>query len=394
MAQRFPNTQIIKKNNKIIRIAISCVFAFVVLALCWVVITLLGWNESIGAKGLSCGVSIGAGTWMESWLKKKRLSFKRRIKPHVTNNKQKNYKWILFVVLFAMVLIPILLLFLTENCYKKEFEEAKQNNTIDAYMNFVNNHPNHVISYEARDSIVSIYRRDYAIVDIPVTQEGLDNTLKSKLKVMQMERIDEAYKKAKETQTIEGWKYYMEIVPSSEWRDAQTQIDWISEANFSEIRKKQEVEERARENALWETDDSAWEVASTRDNISSYKNYLKLYPYGNHCGAAEKRLIDLEVDKVFAGDHGKLPPMDKSYSMGTSYSILELENRTDYNLTINYSGPDSKRIVIPPHQTGELRIDNGTYRIAASVGHGVRPYAGEEKLYGCRYSSYFYIITY
>ena len=366
-----------------------------VLVLCWIVITLLGWNGSTGAKGLACGVAIGAGSWMESWLKKKKFSFKKKQKPQVPkSHKQQNYRWILFVVIFAMILIPILLLVLTKYCYQKEFEKAKQDNTIVAYMNFVNNHPNDANSYEAIDSIVSFYRRDYAILDIPVSQEGLDYTLKNKLKEMQMERIDEAYKTAKETQTIEGWEYYMKIVPSSEWRDAQTQIEWISEENNSKIRKKQEAEDRARENALWETDDSAWETACARDNINSYKKYLKLYPYGNHCGTAERRLIDLEVDKIFAGDHGNLPPMNKSYSMGTSYSILELENRTDYNLTINYSGPDSKRIIIPPHQTREFKIGNGSYRIAASVGHGVRPYAGVEDLYGCRYSSYFYIVTY
>ena len=157
-----------------------------------------------------------------------------------------------------------------------------------------------------------------------------------------------------------------------------------------------EAEERItalQEELLWKTEKSAWETALERDNELAYKKYIELYPNGKHGRQAEKKLIDIEVASVFAGEHGTLPQMDRGYSTGTSYSVIEIENRTQYELTVNYSGPDSKRMVIPSYGTKSMRIGNGSYRVAANVGHGVIPFAGTEYLDGSHYSSSFYIST-
>ena len=392
------------KDNRFVRIVLSCVFALVVLVLLSIMITLFGWNESVGVKGLICGISIGAGTWFESWLKKKNFSFGKKRKPQVNKYKpprRPNYAWIIAIVLGIALVSIISIILSTTVHYSKQFEQAKQENTVDAYLDFIDKHPRSSYADEARDSVANICRRCYDIMDIPILRANLDKKTKEQLLSVRQEKIDEAYKDALNANTIEGWEHYKALVYPRDYRDADTRIEWINDAcrtkeaarqNEENQRKKQQMAEE--ENALWETEESAWETAYERHNIKSYKKYLKLFPYGEHADAAERFLIDLEVDRVFASDHGELPSMDKSYSMGTSYSVLELENRTDYDLTISFSGPDSKRVVIPPYKTIELKIENGSYRIAASVGHGVRPFAGQEDLYGCRYSSYFYIVTY
>ena len=81
---------------------------------------------------------------------------------------------------------------------------------------------------------------------------------------------------------------------------------------------------------------------------------MELYPHGRHAKQVERKLIDFEVDAVFAGEHGTLPSMDKGYNTGSSRSTIEIENRTQYELTVSYSGPDSKRMEIPAYGTRKI----------------------------------------
>ena len=86
--------------------------------------------------------------------------------------------------------------------------------------------------------------------------------------------------------------------------------------------------------------------------------------------------------------------MDQTGYGGGSTSSISIYNRTSYNLTLLYSGPDSKRIVISPNQTGYITLRNGSYKIAASVSaSNVRNYAGSENLRGGSYSAEYYIVT-
>ena len=70
-------------------------------------------------------------------------------------------------------------------------------------------------------------------------------------------------------------------------------------------------------------------------------------------------------------------------------------NGTSYTLTILYSGPDSKRLVINAGGTKSVRLKNGQYRVAASVSAAnVSNYAGSENLNGGSYNVDYYISTY
>ena len=136
-------------------------------------------------------------------------------------------------------------------------------------------------------------------------------------------------------------------------------------------------------------------MTKNKNTISACKNYISKYPYGTYAEEANKKIIDLEVDGIFKGDYGQLPPMSKSSSFSHSTSNdLKLFNNTQYTLTIRYSGIESKKIVISPHGRTSVTLKPGTYKIAASVSaSNVRNYAGTESLSGGEYGSEFYIQT-
>lgn len=144
----------------------------------------------------------------------------------------------------------------------------------------------------------------------------------------------------------------------------------------------------------WEREDTAWEMACTIDTKESYRRYVAMYPSGPHRAEASKRIIDFEVNDVFNGEHGTLPGMKHVEEDEESpTSTIVVENATEYVLTVMYSGPESKSIQIPPYGRNAVTLQNGRYRIAASVPRAsVRPYAGSESLSGGRYEAGYCIV--
>ena len=184
------------------------------------------------------------------------------------------------------------------------------------------------------------------------------------------------YRVADDKSTESAWRHYQRLVPTDYFKD--------SESKIAEI-----------ENQVWNTEAKAWQMAMSENNISAFTKYESLYPKGAHIDLCEKKLIDLEVSRVYAGDHGALPEMDRTGYGGGPTSYITVTNRTSYTLTLLYSGPDSKRLVITAGGISSIRLKNGSYRVAASVlASTVSNYAGNENLQGGNYSAEYYISSY
>ena len=187
---------------------------------------------------------------------------------------------------------------------------------------------------------------------------------------------DSLYNVADRKSTVLGWKQYQRVVPTNYVRDSDKKMEII-------------------ENQAWSTESKAWRQATSENSISAYEKYKSLYPNGAHIGICEKKLIDLEVSRIYAGEHGTLPAMDRTGYGGGSTSYITVTNSTSYTLTILYSGSDSKKLVIGAGKTKFVRLKNGQYRVAASVSaSNVSNYAGTENLLGGDYSVDYYIRTY
>lgn len=138
--------------------------------------------------------------------------------------------------------------------------------------------------------------------------------------------------------------------------------------------------------------DPAWVKA--QDKLVHYQRFVQRHPRHAATPAMEKRIIDLEVADIARGEHGELPqpqPVGSSYGTITS---LQIKNDTEYELTVRYSGPDSKKVVIPSAKTQSLTLPNGSYKVAASVNaRHVTNYYGTNDLQGGRYDTVYYIST-
>jgi hypothetical protein len=293
--------------------------------------------------------------------------------------KQKAIKTIIFVLLHIVILMGIILSIRNANIREQNFFNAQNEiHTVKSYNAYLDKYgQSSTFSFQANDSIDAIERREDNALWNNLIQQGkyqeyINSTKKGLYK-------NEAEKKLEE----QIWKQ------SKKQNSYQTYLDKYPYGKFASEAKEM------KENALWNTESKAWNEATRIDEIYAYEKYLKLYHYGSHFSRAKKKIIDKEVDNIFGSDHGSLPSMDKtSYSYGDSYSIISIYNNTAYTLTLRYSGNDSQSISIPSRSSRSLTLQNGNYRIAASVSaSNVRNFAGTENLTGGSYDVEYYIQT-
>lgn len=179
-----------------------------------------------------------------------------------------------------------------------------------------------------------------------------------------------SYKKALSTNTLESLEKYIADNPKGRF---------VNECKKNIALVIKENEQKDYENALTTT--------------SSYtlEEFISKYPNHKSVKSFRKKLIDLEVNEIY-GDRntGQLPSFDRNSSSNSSYSVIEIENDTQCNLVVRYSGADTKMIEIPAGAIRSISMLSGTYRIAASACGS--NYAGTENLQGS-YSTKYYITT-
>ena len=187
---------------------------------------------------------------------------------------------------------------------------------------------------------------------------------------------DSLYKIADKAGTLHDWLRYQKIVPSEYYKDSSEKIEGLLAVE-------------------WNTDSKAWKQASSSNTVSSYDKYLSMYPNGKYAKDAEKRIVDIGIARTYSGYHGPLPQMDRVHSGNGPKSLINVNNNTDYALTLLYSGADSKRLIIDPQGYASISLHNGAYKVAAYVSaSNVRSYAGTEQLLGGEYSVSYYIRSY
>ena len=156
----------------------------------------------------------------------------------------------------------------------------------------------------------------------------------------------------------------------------------------------EELNERMKERE-WGSEDTAWGRACELNSKESYEKYMAMYPQGAHIGEATCRLIDAKVAQMLRDAHEELPNIERTEADDDSpKSTLHIKNNTGYPLTVYLSGDNSKKVVILPDGTVDVTVDNGLYKLGASVPPShIRPYAGQTTLRGGRYEIGFWVVT-
>lgn len=297
------------------------------------------------------------------------------------------------IVILAIIGLVSLCTNLNENSQKGMIKEARNQSSVymkvGKYEKYLSKYPDGKYSHEAENAILSylddlsFYGNSYngkkgieAVEKIENTKERYSGShFESRIDSLLTAKVDQVYREAASKGTIEAWLSYQSMLPEEYWRDSENRIEEI-------------------ENRDWGTESMAWRTAQRVNTLTAYSRYLELYPKGAHAKAADKKVIDLSVSNIFAGDHGTLPGMDKTSYSSSGRNTISVSNDTQYTLTLLYSGPDSKRLVLYPRSSGTVSLPNGTYRVAASVAaSNVRSYAGTETLTGGSYDVSYYIST-
>lgn len=307
---------------------------------------------------------------------------------------------------------------------ERDWSLAKSSNTINGYKKFLLDYTNskytsqveikikeleEEANWNTTKNINSVYAYENYLFSFPESKYVFE----AKNKIQQI-KDDLAWKEADTQATSESYQKYISNFPSGTKKtQALERIQEIKiiQPKWENVIKKNTPDgyrtflnqyysssysTKARQK-LSELEEKFWSEALTGKSLKKYQNYISNFPDGKYYDEAEKAIIDIEVDNIFKGDHGVLPPMSKT--SGRYYNVntneIEIYNKTSYILSVRYSGSfESKKIVLSPNQKQKFTIRNGDYKVAASVNAtNVRNYAGKEKLEGGSYTSEFYIET-
>jgi outer membrane protein assembly factor BamD (BamD/ComL family) len=315
------------------------------------------------------------------------------------------------------------------------WNDANQAGTERAYQEFLDRYGNSKYADQARLTIDAIHREkrkavedslyrveherrwnEARVTDLASTYERFITTYpKSQYRSQAEDRLaqlldnDPDWKRAKERNTIQAYREYLRLYsnrPQAEW--ARSRMAELDELAWEKARDAGTVKAYKDYRMLYPDgvhvvdvdeyiNELLWDKAVLANSVAAYSTYLKEFPNGVNAERARKKIIDLEVEEIFRGDHGELPPMSRSSVTGSAASTVStvgIFNNTTYELTIRYSGVESKKIVIAPKQRTKVVLPMGSYKITASVkASNVSNYAGSEFLVGGEYESEYYIVT-
>lgn len=320
--------------------------------------------------------------------------------------------------------------------YEQEsFQRARRINSIDAYRGYLKDYPRGKFAEEARSEIIKIERLQKEERDrlewekvlgensLSSFQRYLSSNPNSKYATNARSKIQEIdkkeWEKASRLNSKESYEDYLRLLTngsnSSEARRRIKQIEderyilpiWTKTQKTNTYQAYKEFYDSHRNSSyayqakqkMDSFDYSAWNTAKSSNSIGAYQRYISSYPQGNFVNDANKRIIDLEVENIFKGDYGYLPPMTKKTgsvfgNTRPTTNKISVFNNTSYTLTVWYSGPESKKIVLNPGRKINFELVNGSYKVAASVNAAnVTKYAGNERLDGGDFESEFYIQT-
>ncbi len=182
----------------------------------------------------------------------------------------------------------------------------------------------------------------------------------------------------------------MRELASPEWEQVKKarSLERIAEfdRNYPQLRQWYKAEE-ARE-LLY--NDPSW--VKEQDQLAHYQRFVASHPKHKDTPSMQKRIIDLEVAAIAAGDHGALPKAEATGQSRGARTIIALKNDTGYELTVRFSGTESTKVVLAQRTAQSVDLPNGTFKVAASVDAShVANYYGTDVYKGGVYDLSFYI---
>lgn len=186
----------------------------------------------------------------------------------------------------------------------------------------------------------------------------------------------------------------LEVLTRAAGKDGDPVLDSV--ATFVKHRKKLDRPWEASDNKVIDAllrESLEWKSARSAHDTDHYVNFLAIHPDTPYAEEAKARIVDLEVADIVKGEHGALPTASTIQTVaGRTYSVINVHNDTEYDLTLRYSGPDSFKVVLAPRERAAVEVMVGKYEVTASVNAAhVRNYAGKSESRGDNSQVSYYI---
>src|SRR5690606_28006315 len=203
----------------------------------------------------------------------------------------------------------------------RAWNKVKDANTIYAYENFINAYPKSSYVLEAKNAIAKLKeQKDWEEAERMGTVDAYRRYLETHPygdhyslateRIRELEVIEPEWQKVLKINTLEAYRSFVNQYPGSSYaRLANHKID--------------EFDDRERNNGR------------RSDIIKRFQDYLSKFALVKYIERADKRIIELEVDAIFQGNHMQFPPMSKTDSGNahTTATKIEVQKKPGYRLT-------------------------------------------------------------
>lgn len=331
----------------------------------------------------------------------------RTLSGHAEPRQTGKLKVVLFLLFIVAACVGVYFFFNSE--YWAWYRTSESTNLV-SYRDYLQRFPNGKHRGQAENAIAGIRKRRLSSISLtPFSPEEIQR-FRRDFPEYNLSEIDKLFfEDAKHVNDPSYYRDYLDAFPNGEYamhakasiKNAEEDM-WEKNKNSNDekelnalLDKIQSVEIRTQIQQHISDLYKDFSFVSQKDTIEAYERFINLCPNSPDCSKAKKRIIDIEVYNIAQGQHGTIPESSPvSYSSGTSATI-EIENQTQYSITVRYSGPESIKIEIPSHGSKTITVPIGSYQIAVSTNGGnVHPFYGTNNISAGLYSETFYIQTY
>jgi hypothetical protein len=185
-----------------------------------------------------------------------------------------------------------------------------------------------------------------------IRQKEEELRLKAQQERLRKKRDDDAFGRAKSTNTIYAYEKYLEKYPSGlHAKEAQKRMD--------ELKNSIQLENKIQ-------DDVAFEMASDKNTLPAYREYLQKFPYGLHVAEVNTK-IKMLTDKVIRETKEKIELVHIKFFESDTAKAQALGQR---QFNTRFSRQTTRYVFT------EIKYNNKLYKISSSTVGVVLEYSG------------------
>ena len=185
-----------------------------------------------------------------------------------------------------------------------EYRKAASANTIEAYADFIDKHPNSDLVEHARAAMETLaYQNAVTLGTIDAFEGYLRDYPTGRNAWNARGTLEDLYFRwARERDTEESWSAFLSRFPYS--YNTSSALLRLAEIRFALAKEKNTIQgyaEFSKNNKpyfFYEADEAAYTVAQKLNTIDSFKEYLQSFPNGFHSFQAEQQIGKIKQRKI------------------------------------------------------------------------------------------------